>query len=93
MGVILTGHIDVPPERMDAVRAALPAHIALTRAESGCVRFEVTEDAGTPGRFRVEEAFTDAAAFHAHQSRTAPSGWARVTDGIAREYSVTGLDD
>ncbi len=33
--ILLTGHIDVPAGRLEAVRAALPRHIASTRAESG----------------------------------------------------------
>ena len=92
MGVTLTGHIDVPPARLEAVRAALPEHIRLTRAEPGCLRFEVTELAEPAGRFAVAEEFADAAAFAAHQARAGASDWARVTAGIARDYRVTGLD-
>ena len=40
----LTGYIDVPEGRREAIAAALPLHIELTRAEMGCVRFDVTPD-------------------------------------------------
>jgi quinol monooxygenase YgiN len=40
--VYLVGHMDVPAERCAAVLAALPKHIALTQAESGCISFSVT---------------------------------------------------
>ncbi|WP_269141824.1 hypothetical protein [Allorhizobium terrae] len=33
--VFLNGHIDVPADRLTDVTAALPQHIALTRAEAG----------------------------------------------------------
>lgn len=92
MTVVLTGHIDVPAERLDAVRAALPEHIRLTRAEEGCLCFDVTECADPVGRFEVSEAFATPAAFKAHQSRGAQSAWAEVTKGIAREYSIEGLE-
>lgn len=88
MGVTLTGHIDVPPERLEAVAAALPEHIRLTTAEPGCVRFEVRADPATQGRFLVTEEFTDRAAFEAHQTRTATSPWAEITRGLPRDYSV-----
>lgn len=93
MTVILTGYIDVPPDRRDAIRAALPEHIRLTRAEPGCLSFEVIESASTPGRFAVAERFTDAAAFTAHQTRAAASDWARISDGIPRNYEIKGLED
>lgn len=89
MKIRLTGHIQVPPERMDAVRAGLIDHIRLTHAESGCISFEVTEDPHVPGRFNVAEIFTDQVSFDAHQIRTKASTWAEITTGIPREYEIT----
>lgn len=87
----LTGHIDVPAERLEAVTAALPAHIALTRNEPGCLSFEVTPDPTTPGRFTVAETFTDHLAFEAHQTRTQASPWAEITGGLPRSYQIEEL--
>jgi len=87
--VFLNGHIDVPQDRLTAVREALPLHIDLTRAETGCISFEVVEDDATLGRFLVAEVFVDQEAFDAHQTRTRNSDWFRVTEGIPRDYSIT----
>lgn len=87
--VYLRGQIQVPPSRIEQVRAALPDHIALTRAEPGCLSFEVVEDADKPGRFLVSEVFVDQDAFDAHQARTKQSSWATVTSGIPRDYAIT----
>ncbi len=87
--VFLNGYLDVPADRLDAVRAALPEHIDLTRAEPGCMSFDVTESDDHPGRFMVAEIFENQAAFDAHQTRTRNSGWFAVTKGIPRDYSVT----
>lgn len=92
MGVTLTGHIDVPAARLDAIRAALVEHIRLTRAEPGCLRFEVTQDPQQAGRFQVSEAFVDSAAFEAHQARVKASHWGQVSAGLPRSYEITGLD-
>ena len=91
MTVTLNGHIDVPADRLEEIRTALVAHIRLTRAEPGCVSFDVTEDPDTNGRFIVAERFTDSDAFRAHQARTRLSDWGRTSDGIPRDYTVTGL--
>ena len=79
------------PEQAAKVRAALPEHIRLTRAEPNCISFEVvpTDD---PLVWQVAEEFTDAEAFKLHQTRTAASSWAEQTADIAREYTVTGLE-
>jgi quinol monooxygenase YgiN len=85
----LTGHMDVPPDRMDAVTAAVVDHIALSRAEDGCLTFDVTPCPTVSGRFLVSESFIDQAAFDHHQIRTKASPWAGITAGFPREYTIT----
>jgi quinol monooxygenase YgiN len=68
----------------------LARHIALTRAEVGCVSFEVTPTKD-PLVWQVDELFRDAAAFKAHQDRVANSEWGRATVGIERRYRIEGL--
>lgn len=87
--VFLRGHITVPEDRLDQVRKALPLHIALTRAEAGCLLFEVNENPDQPGRFDVSEVFESKAAFDAHQDRARNSDWFRITQGIPRNYTVS----
>jgi quinol monooxygenase YgiN len=86
--VYLTGHIDVPADRMQSVLAALPEHISRTRAEVGNISFDVTPCAQVTGRLLVSESFVDQAAFDFHQARTKASAWAAVTKGIARAYRI-----
>ena len=57
--VYLQGHFTVPEDRLDQVRLSLPTHIALTRAEEGCISFEVTEDVKCLGQFNVSEVFAN----------------------------------
>ena len=87
--VRLRGQITVPAERLAEVRAALPGHIALTRAEPGCLSFDVIEDENQLGRFHVSELFENRAAFDAHQTRMRASDWFHITQGISRDYEVT----
>ena len=90
--VRLEGYLEVPRTHIDEVKSALPAHIALTRAEAGCLRFEVIQNPVTPEHFMVSELFVDQAAFDRHQARVKASAWAGVTAGMARHYSIT-VDD
>ena len=85
----LSGHMDVPPERMDAVLSAVTDHITLTRNEEGCHSFEVTPCPDVQGLFLVNETFKNRAAFDHHQTRTKASPWATITAGLPRDYKIT----
>ena len=90
--VFLTGELVCQnDDEVALVVANLPEHIALTRAEPGCVSFSVERE-GTSMTWRVSEEFVDQAAFQAHQTRVAASEWGSRTAGIERRYSVTTAD-
>lgn len=92
MGVTLNGYLRcVDAAEAARVREALDTHIRLTRAEPGCISFEVTPT-DDPLVWAVAEAFTDREAFTAHQSRASTSDWAAATKGIARDYTIQGME-
>lgn len=66
----------------------LPDHIALSRAEPGCMAFAVTPTAD-PLVWQVDEAFADRAAFDAHQTRTRASAWFQATGHIRRDFRLS----
>lgn len=86
--ILLTGTLTCAPEECATVHAALPAHIRLSRAEPGCLAFDVTETA--PGVFTLTERFTDRAAFDAHQARTRASDWWQATGHMTRDFTLSG---
>lgn len=84
----LTGRLICTSDAQAAsVREYAAEHIRLTRAEPGCVTFDVVQT-DDPMVWQVDEAFTDRAAFEAHQTRTASSDWARATQGIKRDFTL-----
>ncbi|PWE33101.1 antibiotic biosynthesis monooxygenase [Maritimibacter sp. 55A14] len=88
--VTLIGHLRATPDDVAAVLDALPEHIRLSRAESGCLEFSVTQDAADPCLFHVREHFAGRAAFEAHQRRTRASRWWGATGHLPRRYSIEG---
>jgi quinol monooxygenase YgiN len=72
---------------VETVRAHLPEHIRLSRAEPGCLSFEVRQTAD-PLIWTVEERFADRPAFDAHQTRTKASPWFAATGHIRRSYQI-----
>ena len=71
----------------ELVRQHLPEHIRLSRAEPGCLTFNVdaTDD---PLVWRLDESFADKAAFKAHGDRMRASAWFTATAGLARAFEV-----
>jgi quinol monooxygenase YgiN len=86
--VRVSGHLRCAPDEIAMVRDALPEHIRLSRAEPGCLSFEVTQDGGDPCRWNLAESFRDMAAFEAHRARTAASDWGRRTARLHRDIRV-----
>jgi quinol monooxygenase YgiN len=68
----------------------LPQHVELTRAEPGCLSFDVTPTSN-PMVWAVNERFADEPAFNLHQQRAAGSDWGQATVDIERQYSVHTL--
>lgn len=91
MKIQLTGYIDVPADCLAEVSAALPEHIRLTRAETGCISFDVTPSPEVAGRFEVTEVFADRNSFDAHQQRAGMTNWAKLTKDISRHYQIVEI--
>ncbi len=89
--VTLTGQLICADEAEVArVRAALPAHIVATRAEAGCLAFDVIPTSD-PMIWQVDECFDSPAGFEVHQTRASTSAWATETKGIKRAYTIQGM--
>lgn len=85
----VTGSLRCRPEEVATVVAALPEHIKLSRAEAGCLSFDVMQSPADACRFDLDETFADHDAFSAHQDRTRASDWWTATSHMSRDFSVT----
>ncbi len=87
-GLTLKGHIIVSDEDLPRVSKELPKHLALTRAEQGCLIFNVSQDSEVANKFYVYEEFIDREAYDAHQRRVQGTRWASVTAKVERHYKI-----
>jgi quinol monooxygenase YgiN len=79
-------------EEAATVRWNMAQHIALSRAEPGCLSFDLTPT-DDPLVFEVMESFRTRADFDAHQLRTRASPWFEATRQIPRDFRVEELRD
>jgi len=75
-----------------AVQTHLAEHTRLSRAEPGCLSFEVTAT-DDPMVFEVMETFRSRDDFNAHQTRTRASRWFEATRTILRDFRVEDIRD
>ncbi|WP_409431882.1 putative quinol monooxygenase [Litorimonas sp. RW-G-Af-16] len=82
----VSGYADVPEADRAAFAKGLPEHTRLTLAEPGCHFFSVKPHPTILGRYIVNEAFDDEAAYKAHIKRANRSEWAKISRNIKRSY-------
>ena len=83
----LTGRlICADAAQMVTALTLLPDHVALSRAEPGCLRFDLHQ-ADEPGIWHLSELFSDADAFAAHQARNAASAWGQQSGDLKRDFT------
>lgn len=64
--IVVSGTIQVAPDRRDDAVAVFAPVIAATNEEAGCISYHVFEDPWQPGRFRLFEEWTDQASLDDH---------------------------
>ncbi|ATN36872.1 hypothetical protein ACO34A_24150 (plasmid) [Rhizobium sp. ACO-34A] len=90
--ISLVATIEVNPDSQSLAEAALLDCIPASRAEAGCLRYEVNRDRDHPGRYVFYEAWADPAALEAHV--TAPHFQtmnARLAPVLVKDFEVTFL--
>ena len=70
------------------VQTYLPDHIRLSRAEPGCLSFDVTQS-DDPLIWQLDESYIDRPAFEAHQTRNRASLWWQKSQHIKRDFHLS----
>lgn len=91
--VTISGFLQVPEAELETVAAALPIHRDLSRAEAGCLVFEVNQDEADSCRFNLYEQYISQEAFDFHKSRSASSDWAAISRNVERVLEITEADE
>ena len=91
--ITLEGFITVTDADMVGVLNELPNHIELTRKETGCLVFNVTQDESDKSRFNVYEKFENKESFERQQNRVRASMWGKITKNVGRNYNIEGLSN
>ena len=84
--------IPAKPEAADAVREALTTLAEATRAEEGCLAYDLFESGSTPGTFVTVERWTDTAALDAHMATPhVAAAFAAAAGALSGEVAIHPL--
>ncbi len=86
--IIISGTVDVDPDRRDAALAAAEVHMKATRELEGCLDYVWSADPLTPGRIYVYERWASRENLEVH---FASPPFTNMRDTIAG-HGITGLD-
>ena len=94
MAIRVVAHVTARPDTIDQIREALLTLIDPTRAETGCVAYELLQDSSDPTKFAFVEEWESDAALDAHmETEHFQAAVARATEFLGappdiRRYTV-----
>ncbi len=83
--ILVTGHIRVPPQAVEALRPHIQALVEATRQEDGCILYAFAEDMNEPGVIRIVERWRDWPSLEAHGKAPHIATWSGEATSKAAE--------
>jgi quinol monooxygenase YgiN len=91
MPLTILAHITAAPEKADLVRSELEKLLEPTRAEAGCLRYDLHVDNANPNLFVMFENWTDKNALDAHLIQPHIAAFGAATKGAIAGFSLNEL--
>lgn len=79
--ILVTGHIRVPLDQIEALRPHIRTLVAETRKEDGCLLYAFADDISEPGVIRIVERWRDWPSLEAHGKAPHIAAWSKAAGG------------
>lgn len=80
--IVITGHIRIAPEKVEAARPLARKNLEATRNEKGCLLYAYGEDVLDPGLIRITERWESWDALAAHGDSPHMAEWRKALKEI-----------
>lgn len=87
----IVANIRANPGRIDLVQAELEKLIAPTRAEEGCVQYDLHRDNDDPAHFMFYETWESRALWQTHMNAPHLAAYMQATDGAVAEFILNEM--
>lgn len=87
----IVANIRINPGQVDRVKAELLKLIPLTRAETGCLRYELQQDNQDPAHFMFVESWESRALWQTHMNAPHLGAYIQATEGAVAEFTLNEM--
>ena len=87
----IVANIHANPDQIDLVQAELLKLIPITRAEKGCVHYDLHQDNEDPAHFTFVEAWESRELWQVHMNAPHFDAYAKATDGAVAEFTLNEM--
>ena len=84
----IIAHIHAHPDQIDLVRAELQKLVPITRAEEGCIQYDLHQDNENPAHFMFYENWTSRTLWQAHMNAPHLAAYMKATEGAAAAFTL-----
>lgn len=82
----IVANIRTKPEHAEQVRAELEKLIPITRAEGGCLQYDLHRDNEDPAHFMFYETWASREQWQTHMNAPHLAAYMKATDGMVTEF-------
>ena len=87
----IVANIHANPDRIGLVKAELEKLIPVTRAEEGCINYDLHQDNDDPAHFTFYENWESRDLWQAHMRAPHLAAYMEATDGAVAEFTVSEM--
>jgi len=87
----IVANIKAAPGKIDLVKAELEKLIPITRAEAGCIQYDLHQDNDNPAHFMLYENWESRELWQAHMSAQHLSDYMSATEGVIANFMLNEM--
>jgi len=87
----IVAHIHADAEKIDLVRPELEKLIPITRAEKGCIQYDLHQDNNDPAHFMFYENWASRALWQRHMSAPHLAAYLQATGGAIAAFTISEM--
>lgn len=91
MSLIILAQITAVPGQEELLRSELDKLVAPTRAEEGCVQYDLHEDNDRPGFFVFYEIWENRELWQAHMNQPHLAAYRAATEGAVADFQLNEM--
>jgi len=87
----IVANIIANPDQIDLVRTELEKLLPITRAEAGCLQYDLHQDNDNPAHFTFYENWETRALWQTHMNAPHLTAYMQATDGAVAEFVLSEM--